>query len=49
MSSGMRRGAIIWLVSANLDRGSRAFSGAIGDHNVMPASAILFPTDPCRL
>jgi hypothetical protein len=40
---------IIWLFSASLSRGGRDLSGGIGDPTIMPASAILFPPDPCRL
>jgi hypothetical protein len=39
---------IIWLFSASLTDGGRTLSGFIGDRNLMPAAAILFPPDPCR-
>jgi hypothetical protein len=52
--SGMLRGfedpnerTIIWLFSASLSDGGRTLSGFIGDRNLMPAAAILFPPDPC--
>jgi hypothetical protein len=38
---------IIWLFSASLTDGGRTLSGFIGDRNLMPAAAILFPPDPC--
>jgi hypothetical protein len=38
---------VIWLFTASLSDGGRTFTGAIGDPHIMPASAILFPPDPC--
>jgi hypothetical protein len=38
---------IIWLFSASLSDGGRTLGGFIGDRNLMPAAAILFPPDPC--
>jgi hypothetical protein len=38
---------IIWLFSASLSDGGRSLSGFIGDRNLMPTAAILFPPDPC--
>jgi hypothetical protein len=41
---------IIWLFSSALSKdGGHTFRGAIGDPTIMPASAILFPPDPCKL
>jgi hypothetical protein len=38
---------IIWLFTATLSDGGRTFRGAVGNPNIMPAAAILFPADVC--
>jgi hypothetical protein len=38
---------IIWLFTASLSDGGRTFRASIGDPNLTPAAAILFPADVC--